>query len=102
VYCVTRLDIPSPHRAVQAAHGVLAATLAFGEPSKTHPHLVLCATKDEAELASLFNRLKDQGVPCCAWYESDQPLAGQLTAVATAPLAGAGRLPLRHLPLLPG
>jgi hypothetical protein len=77
---------------------VLAATLAYGDAGRTHPHLVVCAVADERHLAELFERLKLQGVPCVAYYEDD--LNNSLTAVATGLLVGEERRPLRRLPLL--
>lgn len=54
---------------------------------------------DEQELADAFNRLKELGVRCCAWYEDD--MGNALTAVGTAPLRGAERKPLKRFSLLP-
>jgi len=99
VYVRLRLDLPHPHLTVQAAHAAIAATFAFGEPHRTHPNLVVCGVADESELAAVFNSLKEQGVRCCAWYEDD--MGGALTAIATAPLRGAERKPLKRFRLLP-
>lgn len=98
VYVLTRLDLPQPHRSVQIAHAVLAATLSFGSSKVTHPHLVVCVVADEAELDAAFNRLKEQDVPCCAYYEDD--MANALTAVATGLLVGKERQPLRRYSLM--
>lgn len=98
VYVITRRDLPDPHRTVQVAHATLAAERVWGSPHHTHPHLVVCAVKDEQELAQVFNDLKDRGVPCCGYYEDDMNNA--LTAIATAPLKGEERSPLRYLRLL--
>lgn len=78
---------------------MLAATNTFigGEPI-THPHLVVLSVASEPSLQAAFNRLKDQGVPCCAYMEDD--MANAMTAVATAPLRGEARKPLRGFPLL--
>jgi hypothetical protein len=99
VYAVTRLDLPPAHRTVQVGHAILAATNTYGEPSHTHPHLIVCAVADESALTALFERLKAKGVRCCAFYEDD--MCGALTAIATAPLTGGERRPLRRLFLLP-
>ncbi|WP_157469487.1 peptidyl-tRNA hydrolase [Gemmata sp. SH-PL17] len=98
VYVVTRLDIPHPHFSVQIAHAAIAATFAFGEPDSTHPNLVVCAVANEQELDALFNRLKEKGVRCCAWHEED--MGKKLTAIATAPLRGDERKPLKRLKLI--
>jgi hypothetical protein len=49
-------------------------------------------------LDALFNRLKEKGVRVCAWYEED--MGNQLTAIATAPLRGNERKPMKRLKLL--
>jgi hypothetical protein len=101
VYAISRLDLPQPHRTVQVAHAVLSATIAYGDHRARHPHpnLIVLAVADEAALDREFNRLKEQGIPCCAFYEED--LGNALTAVATGPLTGDRRRALRHLPLMP-
>ena len=94
---MVRDDLPRPHQTVQACHAAISATHAFGGPY--NPHLVLCTSPSEEALNDLFNRLKEQGVPCCAYYEPD--FAGnQLTAIATAALQGGERKLLRRLPML--
>lgn len=99
VYVITRLDIPAPHISVQIAHAAMAATYSFTKKLRSHPHLCVCAVSNEEELDKEFNRLKEVGVPCCAWYEDD--MGNQLTAVAAAPLRGNKRKPLRRYKLLP-
>jgi hypothetical protein len=87
-------------QAVQAGHAAIAATQTFN-PNPTrhpHPHLVLCAVADEVALVQAFEGLKAKGVQVLAWHEDD--MGNQLTAVATAPLAGAGRKALRKYKLL--
>lgn len=98
VYVITRLDIPQPHRTVQVGHGVLAATRSYGESNKAHPHMVVCAVQDEKTLKNVFESLKKANVPCIAWYEDD--MDNQLTAVATGPLRGIQRKPLKKFRLL--
>jgi hypothetical protein len=80
----------------------MAAVNTFGfTPDKSHPNLVVCAVADEPALVAAFNRLREQGVPCLAWYEED--MGRQMTAVATAPLCGVdARRPLRRFKLLSG
>lgn len=98
MYILVRRDIPQPYASVQIAHAAIAATLAYGNPHRSHPHLVVCAVDNEKALAEEFNRLKDLGIACCGFYEND--LHNQLTAVATAPLHGKERKPLRNYQLL--
>lgn len=61
--------------------------------------MVVCAVENEVKLNEEFNRLKDLGVPCVGYYEPDFE-GNQLTAVATAPLVGESRRPLRRYKLL--
>ena len=98
IYAIVRRDIPHPHLSVQIGHALVAATNAYGNPNATHPNLVLCGVADEAELAAVFNRLKEQGVPVVGWYEED--MEGRLTALATGILTGAARKPFRKFKLL--
>lgn len=98
VYVIVRTDLPQPHLTVQAAHAAIAATHSFNVANRTHPHLVVCGVANENELNGLFNRLKEQGVPCCGWYEDD--MNDSLTAVATGALRGCDRKPLKRLKLL--
>lgn len=99
MYVISRKDIPQPHLVVQIAHAVLAATNTFiGSAAITHPNLVVCAVADEKDLAAEFNRLKEEGVPCCAWTEDD--MNNQLTAVASAVVRGPQRKAFRKYKLL--
>jgi hypothetical protein len=100
VYLISRLDLPRNHLTVQAAHAAIAATLTYGQPGRTHPHLVVCAVKDEVELEAAFEKLKESGVPVVAYREDD--MGDALTAVCTAPLMGEERRPLKRFRLLPG
>lgn len=93
---VTRLDILNPQRSVQIAHAVLAATNTFGQPSQTHPHLIVCAVANESELEKAFEKLKASGVQVCSYREDD--MNDSLTAIATAPLEN--RKPMRRFKLL--
>lgn len=79
-------------------HATLAAERAYGDSKQTHPNLVLLAVENEQELETVFNDLKDKGVPCCSWSEED--MGDQLTAVATGPLSKEQRKHLRKFPLL--
>lgn len=98
LYVVVRNDLPEPYKTVQACHAGIAAWNAFGNSNKTHPNLVICTLPDEATLNNFFEGLKEIGVPCCAWREDD--MGDALTAVATGPLRGDQRKPLRWLKLL--
>lgn len=96
MYVIVRKDIPQPYLTVQACHAAIAATYSYGRHCQ--PHLVLCAVDDENQLNDAFNRLKEQGVPCCSYSEPD--FGYQVTAVATAALSSDERRPLRRFKLL--
>lgn len=98
-YVVVRGDIPQPHLAVQIAHATLAATNTFiGANLVPHPNLIVCVVENESALADAFNRLKEAGVPVCAWTEDS--MGNSLTAIATGILRGDQRKPLRKYRLL--
>lgn len=95
-----RADLPAPHLVCQSIHAAISSTLAYGSSRLTHPHLVVVTVPDEQSLEQEFERLKQLGVRCCAYREPD--FLNAMTAVATAPLIGPDRQPLRHLPLWKG
>ena len=82
---------------VQAGHALIAATLAFGCPKSTHPHLVVLTVPDESSLIQFFESLKAASVPVCCYREPD--MQNQVTAIATAPLPRTHRRRFRGLPL---
>lgn len=90
--------MPPSHQIVQASHAAIAATHAFAEGQYHQPNLVVCGVDSEEKLAAAFNNLKDLKVPCCSYAEPD--FGGQMTAVATAPLRGDERKPMRKFQLL--
>ena len=98
VYVLTRRDIPQLHLSVQVGHAAIAATNTFGNPRVTHPNLVVCALDNEEQLEGAFNRLKESGIPCCAWYEED--MDNRMTAIATGIIHGADRKHFRKFKLL--
>jgi hypothetical protein len=98
VYVLVRADLPEPIRTVQAVHGAIAATHAFGEPTQPHPNLVICTVPDERSLIESFEQLKAAVVPCCLWREED--LDNSATSIGTAPLRGKYRRALRRYRLL--
>lgn len=95
-----RQDLSSAQQAVQACHAVVEATREFLTPGMAHPYMVLCGVKNEAELAREWERLKAYGVRVAAFHEPDRN--GELTAVATEPLSGEARRPMRRYKLLCG
>lgn len=100
VYVLVDSSLPHPHLTVQAAHAAVAASRVYDQGVEDpHPNLVICGVAGEQALEAAFNKLKEQGVPAVAWREED--MGNALTAVATGPLRGAERKPLRRFKLLP-
>ena len=97
MYIVVDRTLPQPHLSVQAAHAAIAATYTFGK--HPCPHIVLCGVEGEQALNDLFNSLKEQQVRCVSYNEPDFP-GNPTTAIATAPLKGQERKPMRKLKLL--
>ena len=93
LYVLVRTDLSFPQQAVQACHAAIESTRQFPDPHSEHPYLVLCGVPDVNALTTAKARLEASGVPLAAFYEPDQ--AGSLTAVATRPLRGPERLPMR-------
>ena len=99
VYVITRSDLSFPQQAVQACHAAMEASVAFYDPQvKEHPHLALCAVKNEQQLLNAARMLDSNGVKFSAWREPD--LKHQLTAIATEPLSGNNRQIMRRYQLL--
>lgn len=63
-----------------------------------HPHVIVCAARDEPALWRQLHRLRSLGVPLCPFFEPDR--ADELTAVAAGPAQGGGRKAFRNLRLL--
>lgn len=63
-----------------------------------HPHLVLCEVPDEKALAYEQARLEALGVRTVSFREPDRN--NELTAIATEPLVGEARRPMRRYRLL--
>lgn len=84
---------------MQAAHAAIeAGRHALFPPDEPPPHLVLCGSRCLETLEGVVARLKRHGIAHRAFFEPD--LAGELTAVCTAPLRGAARRPLRRYSVL--
>jgi len=99
MYVITRDDLPSIQRTVQATHAAIeAARNGLIEPTATHPHLVLCTSPDEISLSQQADALTSAGIRVTLFHEPDRN--NELTAIATEPLCNRRRKLLRRLPLL--
>lgn len=68
------------------------------KPGQTHPHLVVCGVKNEIALEREASRLEAFGIKFASFYEPDR--GNELTALATAPIAGEDRRFFRRFNLL--
>jgi hypothetical protein len=103
VYVLVRRDLSFPQQAVQAAHAAIEACRAGLIPSHRdghlpHPHLVLCHVGSIQGLLRAAELLRRAGIRFQLFHEPD--LGGAPTALATEPLRGEARAPLRRFPLL--
>lgn len=94
MYLFVRDDLPQPQQIVQTAHAV-------DELNKEHPHdpgnyMVLCGVKGESELLDLSLWLNEQNIVHHMFYEPD---VDSYTAIATKPLIGEERKPLKRFKL---
>ena len=88
---------------MQAAHAAIEACRARVIPLSDsdgvpHPHLVLCHVGSIPALLRAAESLRRGGIRFQLFHEPD--LGGAPTALATEPLRGEARAPLRRFPLL--
>jgi hypothetical protein len=96
---LVRRDLAPPHQAVQAAHAAIEAARAGLIPRDgDHPHVILCHLSSIAALMNAADGLALAGVQFQLFHEPDWD--GVPTALATGPLRGEARAPLRRFPLL--
>lgn len=98
IYVLVRKDLSLPQQTVQSCHAVIEATRLFVTSEQTHPHLVLCSIQDEEALKREAIRFEAYNIKFVPFYEPD--LNNQLTAIATAPIAGDDRRVCRRYNLL--
>ncbi len=105
VYVLVRRDLTFPQQAVQAAHAAIEGCRAGlipgnhdGDVTHPHPHLVLCHVGSIPGLLRAAESLRAAGIRFQLFHEPD--LGGAPTALATEPLRGEARAPLRRFPLL--
>lgn len=67
-------------------------------PEQTHPHLVMCGVKNERVLEREARKLEAAGIRFATFHEPD--IGDELTAIATAPIAGEDRRIFRRHNLL--
>ncbi len=94
MYIFVREDLTPAQQIVQAAHAV-------DELNKEHPHspgnyMVLCGVDNHTDLLDTASYLNDQGIAHHMFFEPD---VDSFTAIATKPLKGSDRKPLRRFKL---
>lgn len=94
MYIFVREDLSAPQQIVQAAHAV-------DELNKKHPHdhgnyMVLCGAINETHLINIAFELVSNGIQHKLYFEPD---IEAYTAIATRPLRGHERKPLRRYKL---
>jgi len=92
IYLFVRTDLSKPQQIVQTAHAVDELNKELGEFTDRTNFMVLCPAFDEWELFDISDYLKHLGIKFHLFYEPD--IEGY-TAIATEPLIGDQRIPIR-------
>jgi len=95
---LVREDLPLAQQVVQSCHAAIEAARSLLPPDSPHPHVIVCAARDEAALWGHLLRLQRLGVRLRPFFEPDR--ANELTALATEPVYGPTRRLFRNLRLL--
>ncbi len=94
VYMFVREDLSHAQQIVQTAHAVDDLNKHY--PHQTGNYMVLCGASCEQELISISEQLTNEGIEHTMFYEPD---VSSFTAIATQPLRGKQRQPLRRYKL---
>lgn len=96
MYIFVRKDLTMPQQIVQASHAALEAGFVYDQPTGS-THIVLIGVKNQAELIKVGNRLTSCNIDHQKFFEPDYDTG--YTAIATRPLFGAEREPLKRYSL---
>jgi hypothetical protein len=96
MYIFIREDLTHEQQIVQASHAALEAGFQFSAPKET-THIVLIGAKDEDKLKQIQLHLIDNGIEHEIFFEPDFDTG--FTAIATRPLFGDERIPLKKFKL---
>jgi len=99
MYIFIRKDLPHAYQIVQAAHATHQAGIRFGA-TKLSTNFVLIGVKDEAELEAISMYLEYHQIEFEKFYEPDYDTG--YTAIATKPLYGNERKPLKKFSIYKG
>ena len=93
MYLWVRQDLSVPQQIVQTAH----AAAAIGQKYHADTHAVLMSAEDEHDIKNISVFLDLNKISHEVFFEPDLP---GFTAIATEPLVGARRKPLRKFSLM--
>lgn len=88
MYLWTLKSLSTPQKIIQVAH----AASQIGEKYHSNTYATLCEANDEEHLKSISEYLDEHSIAHSIFWEPD---INSFTAIATAPLKGKARLPLR-------
>ena len=95
-YIFIRKDLAPEQQIVQASHAALEAGFRFDQPEKTS-HIVLIGIDGQDELQRISSYLLDQNILHEMFFEPDYDTG--YTSIATQPIYGEQRKPLKKFPL---
>jgi|ERR1035437_5029096 hypothetical protein len=93
MYMFVDQRLSTPQKIIQVAH----AAAKIGENYHGNTYATLCGAKDEDHLKAISEYLDTHGIDHHCFFEPD---IGQYTAIATQPLKGEARYPLKKFSLL--
>lgn len=96
MYIFIRKDLTVPQQIVQASHAALEAGFAYNQPAGS-TYIVLISIKNQSDLTKVSDRLTSQGIDHQKFFEPDYDTG--YTAIATRPLFGTEREPLKRYSL---
>jgi hypothetical protein len=99
MYIFIREDLDPTYQIVQAAHATHEAGIRFGK-TEMPTHFVLVGAKDQSQLEKIAMHLDFHQIEFEMFFESDNDVG--YTAIATRPLYGDERKPLRKFNTLKG
>jgi hypothetical protein len=99
MYIFIRQDLSPTYQIVQAAHATHQAGIRFGGTEQP-THFVLCGAKDEKDLTKIAMYLERNNIEFEMFHEPDHNTG--YSAIATTPLYGDQRRPMRRFQLLKG
>lgn len=100
VYVFVRQDIPLAQQLVQAGHAAFEAGLRFHSPDLPISSLIALSAPDRKALLRAAHKLRHLGIAHHIFFEPDFEMGE--SALATEPLFGKARDPLRGYPLWKG